>query len=100
MSRFLVTYHGGGMPSDSAQAAAARDAFGQWVARSGKSIIDPGAPIRTAAQVPNGAALHDVPIGGYSIIEAASVEEAVAILKSHPFVGRGGTLQLHEAVSP
>ena len=100
MSRFLVTYHGGGMPSDPAQAAAARNAFGEWVARSGKAVIDPGAPIRPAAQVANGAARPEAPMGGYSVIEADSVEEAVALLRSHPFVARGGTLQLHEAVSP
>jgi hypothetical protein len=88
------------MPSDPAQAAAVRNAFGEWVARSGKAIVDLGAPIRAAAQVAKGVAQTDAPIGGYSVIEAASVEEAVAILNSHPFVARGGTLQLHEAVSP
>jgi hypothetical protein len=37
-------------------------------------------------------------IGGYTIIEAANLDEAVDILKSHPFVGRGGTLQVDEAM--
>jgi hypothetical protein len=40
-----------------------------------------------------------VEIGGYSVIEAPNLEEAVAVLKSHPFVARGGTLQVDEAVS-
>lgn len=100
MSRFLVTYHGGGMPSDPAQAAAALQAFGEWVARSGDAIVDPGAPIRPAAQVANGTPQPDAPMGGYSVIEAPTEEAAVEILKSHPFVARGGTLQLHEAVAP
>ena len=26
--------------------------------------------------------------------------EAVSVVKSHPFIGRGGTLQVSEAVSP
>jgi len=37
-------------------------------------------------------------IGGYSIIEAPSLAAAERILQSHPFVGRGGTLQVNEVV--
>ena len=99
MSRFLVTYHGGGMPSDPAQAAQAQAAFGGWVSRAGKAIIDPGAPLRSATQVANGSPSPEVTIGGYSVIEAESIDEAVEVLRSHPFVARGGTLQLHEAVA-
>lgn len=97
MAKFLVTYHGGQPPADKAQAAKMADAFGGWVAKSGKAIVDPGAPIRSAGQVANGTPLPAVDIGGYSIIEAKSVDEAKAICRAHPFVARGGTLQLHEA---
>jgi len=40
-----------------------------------------------------------VEIGGYSIVEATSLEAVVNILKTHPFVGRGGTLQVNEVIS-
>jgi hypothetical protein len=99
MARFLVTYHGGGTPSDPEQAARARAAFGEWVSRAGQAIVDPGAPLRIATQVPNGSPQPEITIAGYSVIEASSVEAAVEVLKSHPFVARGGTLQLHQAVS-
>lgn len=98
MAKFLVTYHGGGMPSDPAQAQQAVKAFGDWLARAGKAVVDPGAPVREVAQV--GKHLPAAGIGGYSVIEAASKDEAVEVLKSHPFVARGGTLQVHEAVAP
>lgn len=100
MAKFLVTYHGGGMPADPAQAAQAVKAFGEWLARAGKAVVDPGAPVRAVAQVPEGKPMHDAGIGGYSVIEAASKDEALQVLKSHPFVARGGTLQVHEAVAP
>jgi hypothetical protein len=38
-------------------------------------------------------------IGGYSILEG-SLAEVQAALATHPFVTRGGTLQLNETVDP
>jgi hypothetical protein len=86
------------MPADPGQAAQARAAFGEWVARAGEAVVDPGAPLRSATQVASGEASPKVEIGGYSVIEAPSLEAAVGVLRSHPFVARGGTLQLHEAM--
>ena len=98
MSKFLVTYLGGTPPSDPAQAARMRDAFEDWLARSGKAVVDPGAPLRPGTQVAKGTPEPKVPVGGWSVIEAPDIEAAVAVLNSHPFVARGGTLQVDEAV--
>jgi hypothetical protein len=98
MSKFLVTYYGGGMPTDPAQAAMAREAFGQWLAQAGKAVADPGAPLKPGTQLSNGAGTPKVAIGGYTVIEAKDLDAALAVLKSHPFVARGGTLQVDEAV--
>ena len=87
------------MPTDPAQMEQVRVAFGEWLGRAGKAVIDPGAPLRPGTQVSNGSASPQVMIGGYSIIEASSVEEAENILKSHPFVSRGGTLQVDEVIA-
>jgi hypothetical protein len=99
VSKYLVTYFGGGKPSTPEQAQQIKEAFGHWLAKAGKAVVDPGAPLRPATQVANGHAHPMVEIGGYSVVEAPSLEDAVAILKSHPFVARGGTLQVDEAVS-
>ena len=99
MSKYLVTYYGGGMPTDPAQAEQAKAAFGEWLAKTGNAVIDPGAPLRPATQVSNGAPAPQVAIAGYSVIEAASIEQATEILRSHPFVARGGTLQVDEAMA-
>jgi len=99
MSKFLVTYHGGsGMPSDPAQVEKVTAAFGARLAGAGGAVTDPGAPLRPATQVSNGAPEPRVPIGGYSVIEADDIDGAVAVLRSHPFVARGGTLQVDELV--
>ncbi|HXP50885.1 MAG TPA: hypothetical protein VN922_13070 [Bacteroidia bacterium] len=98
MSKYLITYHNGGMPSDPKAMEQAKMAFGKWLQESGKAIVDPGAPVMAVKQVTSSSA-PKVEIGGYSIIEAASDDEATNILKTHPFVSRGGTLQVNKIMA-
>jgi hypothetical protein len=104
MPTFLVTYHGGGgMPASPEAREQMMAAFQAWAASAGDALADPGAPlgpskIVTSDGVTDGAATERV--GGYTVITADSLDDAVAVVKGHPFVGRGGTLQVSEAVSP
>src|SRR6266513_6415255 len=70
--------------------------LGSWVAEAGDAIVDPGAPVHMVTQVATDGATEAVEIGGYSIIQADSVEGARAVLSSHPYVGRGGILQVNQ----
>jgi len=99
MARFLVTYHGQGMPDDPAMMEQAKAAFVAWVGEAGDAIVDPGAPVHMVQQVATGEATTPAEIGGYSIIQADSADDAAAVLRSHPYVGRGGTLQVNEILS-
>ena len=94
MARYLATYRGMSHV-DPSQMAQTKQAFGKWIAEAGDAVIDPGAPTNTLAHVSQGAPTT-TEIGGYSIIEAGPVAKAVKPLESHPFVGRGGTLQVNE----
>jgi hypothetical protein len=98
--KFLVTYVGGGMPHDPGLMAQPRAAFGAWLARSGGAVTDPGAPVHTVARLATGGPADEVQVNGYSIIEAADVESAKELLSTHPFIGRGGTLQVSEFINP
>ena len=98
MAKFLVTYHGGGMPHDPELVAQAKAAFQQWLSEQGDAVVDPGDPVNMVAQVSNGTPTSPVEIGGYSIIEAPTKDDAVKLLQNHPFVKRGGTLQLNQAI--
>jgi hypothetical protein len=102
MPKFLITYHGGGAPAPE-QAQAAMAAFMAWAASAGEALVDPGAPLGpaktvTAASVSDGPA--DGPANGYSIVQAADLDSAVELVKAHPFVGRGGSLQVSTATPP
>jgi hypothetical protein len=98
MGRFVVTYHGSGMPDDPELMEQAKAAFLTWVAQSGDALVDPGAPLLMVTQVADGDATEPVQIGGYSIVQADSLDAVVALLKTHPYVARGGTLQVNQVL--
>jgi hypothetical protein len=103
MARFLVTYHGGGMPEDDKGRQQAMAAFGKWVEQTGKALVDPGAPLGPAKTVSSTSVKDgpaEGPMGGYSIIDADGIEAAVELVRGHPFVGRGGSLQVSPSVAP
>ena len=74
-----------------------------WAASVGGNVIDPGAPLGPSKVVASdgvtdGAATGK--LGGYTLISAGSLDDAAKIVQDHPFVGRGGALQVSEAISP
>jgi hypothetical protein len=102
MPKFLVTYHGGGAPAPE-QAQEAMAAFMAWASSAGDALVDPGAPLGpaktvTAESVSDGPAAG--PANGYSILQAPDLDSAVALVKDHPFVSRGGSLQVSTATLP
>ena len=103
MPTYLVTYHGGpGMPSDPAAAQQMLAAFQAWVAEVGSVIRDPGAPLGAAKTVSGDTVVDgqtEAAVGGYTLLDAGSLDEAVGLVRSHPFLTRGGSLQVSEAVS-
>jgi hypothetical protein len=103
MARFLVTYHGAGMPEGDEARQQAMAAFGQWVAKTGKALVDPGAPLGPSKTVSQGSVVNGPapgPPGGYSLLEADNLDAAIALVQDHPFVGRGGSLQVSAAITP
>jgi len=104
MARFLVTYHGGGgMPDTPEGREQVMQAFMAWAGKTGSALVDPGAPVGEARTVSSAAVqpgAADGPIGGYSVLEADDIDAAVALVQDHPFVSRGGSLQVSQAVTP
>jgi len=103
MTKFLVTYHGTSEPDSPEAAQQMMAAFMAWASKTGGALVDPGAPLGPAKVVSSNGVIDGVaegPSGGYSIIEADDLDSAVALVTDHPFVGRGGALQVSTAVLP
>jgi hypothetical protein len=103
MTTYLITYHGGpGMPQDPEAAQQMMAAFQAWVGEVGSAMRDPGAPLAAAKTVSAGSDAEgqtEASIAGYTLIEAGSLDDAVKLVRNHPFLTRGGSLQVSEAVS-
>lgn len=98
MTRFLVTYHGGKLPSAPVEIERARAQYGAWLDEAGEAILDSGSAVRAVTQLASRAPEPIAAIAGYTMISAGSIEQASALLTSHPFLARGGTLQINEII--
>ena len=102
MPTYLVTYHGsGGVPPSPEAQQQAMAAFGAWVASVGDAMLDPGAPLAASKSVSSGGAedgAASCEIGGYTLLRAPDIDAAVELVRNHPFISRGGVLQVSEAV--
>jgi hypothetical protein len=89
------------MPCDPASVAEARDAFRLWARKVGAALADLGEPVRSAVTVA-GEGARDRAAGesfmGWSVIEARDGEAAVRMMQDHPFISRGGVLQISEPI--
>jgi hypothetical protein len=103
MPTYLVTYHGGAeMPAAPEARQQMVAAFGAWAASVGSALIDGGAPLAaaktvSAGSVQNGQAIATV--SGYTLLRADNLDAAVKLVQSHPFLTRGGSLQVSEALN-
>jgi hypothetical protein len=64
---------------------------------------EPGSPLGRSKVVASGSVSDgtaDGRLGGYTVLRADDLDGAVALVQGHPFLSRGGTLQVSEAVSP
>ena len=82
------------------QMAAGMAAWEAWHKKSGSAVADLGAPLDRSTSITGGAgAAEPTTITGYSILQAGSMEEAVALMKDHPhFHMPGASVQILEFV--
>ena len=102
MPKFVLAYHGGGIPDSEEEQAKHMAAWGEWMGSHSAAFVDMGAPTGQAKTVSAGGAVEDGggsnPLTGYGIIEAADIDAAVEIAKGCPMVTLSdGTVEVAEA---
>jgi hypothetical protein len=82
------------------QMAAGMAAWAAWHQKVGRAITDPGAPLDESTAVAGGAVAPEMTaITGYAFLQAASVEEAAALMEGHPhFNMPGSSVQILKCV--
>lgn len=102
MTNYLFAYHGGAMPETPEAGQQVMTAWMQWYVQLGAAVVDGGnpvGPVRTIAsdgsQTDGGGAN---PVAGYTVISAASMDEAVMHAKSCPHLAAGGSVEVCETI--
>ena len=102
MSKFVLIYTGGGIPESKEEQDAVMGAWGAWYGEMGAAIVDGGAPFSGSKHVgKNGVGdgpVSSPPATGYSVINADSLDDAVAKVKNHPHIKYGGQVSVYETI--
>lgn len=98
MTKYLFVYHGGSAPTTPAEQARVMDQWGQWFGSMGAAVVDGGNPVGQSHTVlPNGSVAPNGganPASGYSIVQADSLEAALAHAKRCPLLHSGGSVEV------
>jgi hypothetical protein len=90
MAKFIIVYKGPATPPEQMapeQTQKIMDAWRVWMEKLGSALLDIGAPMAHGrAVVDDGSSAEATELNGYSIIEAASIDEAVQLVSDHPFL--------------
>ena len=100
MAKYLLAYHGGGMPETEEETARVMAAWGEWYGKLGDAIVDPGNPVGRWATVGSDGSTSAgggaAPVTGYTIVVADSMEAALELSQGCPILGAGGSIQVCE----
>ena len=95
MKKFLYLYFGGNPPKSPEEGKAMMDNWMAYFGKMGDRIADGGAPIGPQKSVGK----HpDTRVAGYSLVNAASLEEAVKFTDGHPHIKAGGSIEVCETM--
>jgi hypothetical protein len=67
------------------QAQEGMEMWMRWSEKAGSAVADMGSPLGGSRVVPAGADVQTgTPVAGFSVLEAGSLDDAVALLDGHP----------------
>jgi len=99
MPQYVITYFGGNQPTSPEEGKKHFAKYQEWLSALGDKAVSPMNPFKITSTVnPDGTVKTGsmVKMSGYTIISAESMDAALSIAKSCPFLEIGGTLEVSE----
>ncbi len=101
MAKYIVFYFNGNQPQSPEAAKAHFERYRRWLNQLGEAVVSPMNPVKnTHTILPDGkteqGSRHK--LSGYTILEADSIEQAVDIVRTCPFLEIGGVLEVAELI--
>jgi hypothetical protein len=103
MAKYVLVTKGGSMPETEEAAGKMMAEWGEWMQGLGNALTDQGNPLGASTTINRDGSTEDGggadPVTGYMILEADSLDAAVALAKGCPHLNYDGTIVVSEAVA-
>ena len=97
MAQYAIVYLGGNPPASPEEGKQHMAKYMEWLAALGDAAVSPANPFQGTNTVKPDRSVtagSSVSMSGYTIIEADSMDAALAIAQACPFLEVGGTLEV------
>ena len=101
MAQYVIVYLGGKHPETPEEGKKHFSKYMDWLSALGEAVVSPANPLKDTCTInPDGTVTQggSSTMSGYTIVEADSMEEAVAMCKDCPFLEISGSLEVSELV--
>ena len=95
MAKYVYIYKGGSRPETEEEGAKVMAAWQSWLGGMGDHVVDAGMPFGESRGVNGGSTSG---LGGYSVVNAGSLDEAAEHAKGCPIFASGGTVEVYETI--
>ena len=99
MPQYIITYLGGNQPASPEEGKQHFAKYKAWLSSLGDAAVSPANPFKNTSTVNADGSVtagSTTSMSGYTIIEAETIEAALAIAKACPFLDIGGSLEVSE----
>ena len=99
MSQYVIVYLGGDPPSSPEEGQQHMSKYMDWLSSLGESAVSPANPLTDTRKVNSDVTVATgvkTTMSGYTIIEADTMDSALSIAKTCPFLETGGSLEVSE----
>lgn len=101
MAKFMLTYLGGDQPSSPEEGQKHFAKYKEWLGSLGDAIVSPANPLKgTCIVSPDGSVSTggQSNMSGFTVVQADSLEAALEMAKSCPFLEINGSLEVSEMI--
>jgi len=99
MNTYILVYLGGTQPTNEEEGAKHFEKYRAWLSSLGDALISPANPLKdTNVITPDGnvAPGSTTEMSGFTVLQADSMQDAIKMGRSCPFLEIGGTLEVSE----
>ncbi|PVZ69559.1 YciI family protein [Pelagibaculum spongiae] len=101
MAQFIISYLGGEHPTDPVLAKQHFEQYKNWLVSLGDAAISPANPFKNTHHIAANGTVSSgsqIRMSGFTVIEAESIEAAIALAKQCPFLQINGELEVAELI--